>query len=187
MAKKLSGDVNYDRSIYDFGGPMFNLYGTPLDETAAEKKTRLHNRKITMEDASFKPDYPTADDPYRNLNYMAIADTASALGLPMPTPIGGPKSMYGQQQAADFVAANPVPNRMGVQALSPQDALVMRMRQMQAARAIPGSAAILSPRGFIPDTQDSTFAGGRDYANPQGPPASNNAIRDLIYQYMFGR
>ena len=65
--------------------------------------------------------------------------------------------------------------------------LAGRERRAQAARAIPGSAAILSPRGFIPEMQGSTFAGGRDYANPQGPPASNNAIRDLIYQYMFGR
>ena len=111
----------------------------------------------------FTPDYPTPADPYRSLNYMARADTASALNIPMPEPVGGPNSMYSQQQAADFVAANPVPNRLGVQAMSPQDALAMRMRQMQAARAIPGSADILSSRGFMPQgIPQSTYFAGRD-------------------------
>ena len=99
---------------------------------------------------SFTPDYPTPADPYRSLNYMAIADTASALGIPMPEPVAGLGGMYGQQQAADFVAANPVPNRLGIQVMSPQDALAMRRRQAQAMRAIEGSAPILSPRGFEP-------------------------------------
>ena len=130
---------------------MFDLYGTPRDETDEERKIRLNNREITMRDApSFTPDYPTLADPYRSRNYMAIADTASALGIPMPAPVAGLGGMYGQQQAADFVAANPVPNRLGIQVMSPQDALAMRQRQAQAMRAIQGSAPILSPRGFEP-------------------------------------
>ena len=147
MAKKLSGDP-----IYDFSGPMFDLYKAPRDETAEEKSRRLLNRRMALDEAAgtFTPDYPTANDPYRTQNYMAIADTASALGIPMPAPVAGPGGMYGQQQAADFVAANPVPNRLGIQVMSPQDALAMRQRQAQAMRAIQGSAPILSPRGFEP-------------------------------------
>jgi hypothetical protein len=150
MAKKLSGSVSSGDPVYDFSGPMFDLYKAPRDETDEEKRIRLINRAETMRVApSFTPDYPTPADPYRSLNYMSVADTASALGIPMPAPVG-PNNMYSQQQAADFVAANPVPNRLGIQVMSPQDALAMRQRQAQAMRAIQGSAPILSPRGFEP-------------------------------------
>lgn len=159
MPKKLSSSVSLGDPIYDFSGPMFNLYGTPRDETDEERKIRLNNREITMRDAPrFTPDYPTPADPYRSLNYMAIADTASALGIPMPEPVAGLGGMYGQQQAVDFVVANPVPNRLGIQVMSPQDALAMRRRQAQAMRAIEGSAPILSPRGFEP--QSSVISDG---------------------------
>lgn len=156
---------------------MFNLYGTPLDETDEEKRIRLLNRKTTLDSApAYIPDYPTSDDPYRNLNYLSIADTASALGIPMPAPVGGPKSMYSQQQSVDFAAANPVPNRMGIQPMSPQDAMAMRMRQLQAARAIPGSAGILSPRGFAPQgVPQSSYSGGRDVE-----PGFLNRLRALL-------
>ena len=127
-------------------------YAPPLDETASEKITRLNNREMIMKDAAgqFTPDYNTPSDPYRSMNYMSIADTASALGIPMPEPVAGPGAMYGQQQAADFVAANPVPNRLGVQAMSPQDAMAMRQRQLQGMRPIPGSAPIMPARSFSP-------------------------------------
>jgi len=165
MAKKLSASVGSYDPIYDFSGPMFNLYGTPRDETDEEKSRRLGNRSLTLAEAAgrFAPDYNSPSDPYRSMNYMAIADTASALGIPMPEPVAGAGNMYGQQQAADFVASNPVPNRLGVQAMSPQAALAMRIRQAQAARAIPGSADILSPRSFAPQgIPQSTYFAGRD-------------------------
>ena len=139
-------------SAYDLSGPISPFYKPGRDELQEARSRRLGDRSMTLAEAQgrFTPDYNTPSDPYRSMNYMAIADTASALGIPMPEPVAGPGAMYGQQQAADFVAANPVPNRLGVQAMSPQDAMAMRQRQLQGLRPIPGSAPIMSPRNFQP-------------------------------------
>jgi hypothetical protein len=58
----------------------------------------------------------------------------------------------------------------------PQDALAMRLRQAQAARAIPGSADILSPRGFAPQgTPQSSYFAGRDME-----PGIMNYLRTML-------
>lgn len=127
--------------------------------------------------------YPNAPGPMdEDLNFKDhIAGIMAKLNRPMPAPAGSNYYYTQPQYEQAMQQAYPVdPIRQQIE-------LDERMRRAQAARAIPGSAAILSPRGFIPGMQDSTFAGGRDYASPQGPPASSNAIRDIIYQYMFPR
>lgn len=168
MAKKLSGKVGYADPFYDFSGPMFNLYPTAREETDAERIIRLNNREITMRDApSFTPDM-------EDQNYLRVASKASALGIPMPAPTG-PNRTYSLQQAADFIAAHPMPNRLGDQVLSPPEALALRIRQAQAASMIPGSANILSPRNFSPGMQESSYLGGRDVE-----PSFLNRLRAML-------
>lgn len=110
--------------------------------------------------------YPYAPGPVdEDLDFRDhIAGIMARLNQPMPAPAGSnyyytqPQYEQAMQQA---FPVDPIRQMLDQQA---------RMRQMQAARAIPGSAPILSPRGFSPDM-----------------PSGGNSMRDLIYQYMFGR
>lgn len=133
------------------------------DESPEEKSRRLLNRRMTLDEAKgrFTPDRPSPSDPFGSRTYMNVADTASALGLPMPAP-QGPGGMYTQQQAVDFAAANPVPNRLGIAPMSPQDALAGRManqeRFRQWAAQQPDSAGPLPMSSNI-DEMDNTVRG----------------------------
>ncbi len=111
-------------------------------------------------------DYPYAPGPMEEDTDFRphIAGLMAKMGRPMPAPAGSNNYYTQQQYEQAMQQAYPVDP---TQQMLDQQA---RMRQMQAMRPIPGSAPILSSRGFSPDM-----------------PTSNNSIRDLIYQYMFGR
>ena len=106
----------------------------------------------------------------------AIADIASYQGIPMPAPVGK-GGVYLPHQYTDLV---------GQYYMAPADAAVKRQAFMDRFRqsmtsVMPGAAPIL-PQGFqrLPD---ATFAGGRDYAVPQGPeyePGFLNRLRAML-------
>lgn len=100
---------------------------------------------------------------------------------PVPLPPRRPES-FGERESLNAM--------MGLIA-DPKEAWRQRQEEMmrQYMQSIhPGS--MLGIRARMDQTVPmSDYAGGRDIDPEQGPPmpVSNNAIRDLIYQYMFGR
>lgn len=135
--------------------------------------------------------YPNAPGPVdEDLNYKdAIAGIMARLGQPMPAPAGSNYYYTQPQYEQAMQQAYPVdPIRQQIEL----DERRRRALAERMARAIPGSADILSARGFTPSLPFSTFAGGRDYANPQGPPMpvsmaigeDRNALRRALYPYL---
>ena len=137
--------------------------------------------------------YPNAPGPVdEDMDYRKeIAGIMARLNQPMPTPAGSnyyytqPQYEQAMQQA---YPADPIQRMLDEQE---------RMRRFQASRPIPGSASIVPNRGFMPQQgmpEDSTYAGGREYNNPQGPPmplgmaigagVNRNAMRDSLYPYL---
>ncbi len=138
--------------------------------------------------------YPNAPGPVDDdMDYRRqIAGIMARLNQPMPAPAGSnyyytqPQYEQAVQQAYPY---DPIQHQLELDA---------RMRQMEAMRAagrmtqqIPGSAPVLGQQ-FQP--QESTYAGGREYNNPQGPPmpfgmafvnrVDRNAMRDSLYPYL---
>jgi len=137
--------------------------------------------------------YPNAPGPVdEDMDYRKeIAGIMARLNQPMPAPAGSnyyytqPQYEQAMQQA---YPADPIQRMLDEQE---------RMRRFQASRPIPGSASIVPNRGFMPQQgmpEDSTYAGGREYNNPQGPPmplgmaigagVNRNAMRDSLYPYL---
>jgi hypothetical protein len=137
--------------------------------------------------------YPNAPGPVdEDMDYRKeIAGIMARLNQPMPAPAGS-NYYYTQPQYEQAVQqaypADPIQRMLDEQE---------RMRRFQASRPIPGSASIMPNRGFMPQQsmpEDSTYAGGREYNNPQGPPmplgmaigagVNRNAMRDSLYPYL---
>lgn len=105
---------------------------------------------------------------------MQDTGTADILGQMQGTPLNaGPPRM--SPTAFNALSQGFAPTMPG---MTPQDRMNMQRdidNQSNAFRArniIPGAQDIM-PQGFTPPEQplpESTFAGGREYQNPQGPP-----------------
>jgi hypothetical protein len=138
--------------------------------------------------------YPNAPGPVdEDMDYRKeIAGIMARLNQPMPAPAGSnyyytqPQYEQAVQQAYPY---DPIQHQLELDA---------RMRQAEAMRMagrmreqIPGPAPVLGQQGM---PEDSTYAGGRDYSNPQGPPmplgmaisagVNRNAMRDSLYPYL---
>lgn len=134
--------------------------------------------------------YPQAPGPVdEDMDFRdQIAGIMARLNQPMPAPDGS--NYYYTQPQYEQAMQQAYPVDPIQQILDEQE----RRRRMLAARPIPGSAPIMQGRGFVPQgfPQQSTFAGGRDYVNPQGPPmpvgmafgGDRNALRRSLYPYL---
>jgi hypothetical protein len=99
-----------------------------------------------------------------------IAGIMARLNQPMPAPAGS-NNYYTQAQYGDAVR-QAYPNDPIQRMLDEQE----RMRRFQAMRAIPGSAPIMSDRGFAPQgIPQSSYMGGRDVQ-----PGVMNYLRSLL-------
>lgn len=116
--------------------------------------------------------YPNAPGPVdEDMDYrQQIAGIMARLNQPMPAPAGS--NYYYTQPQYEQAMQQAYPNDPIQRMLDEQE----RMRRFQAMRAIPGSAPIMSDRGFAPQgIPQSSYMGGRDVQ-----PGVMNYLRSLL-------
>jgi hypothetical protein len=99
---------------------------------------------------------------------------------PVPLPPRRPNEFSGERQNLNAM--------MGLIA-DPKEAWRQRQEDMMRQYMLsihPGSMLGIRSR-MDQSVPMSDYAGGRDIDPEQGPPMTNNSLRDLIYQYMFAR